>query len=103
MLKNSNNIIGIIVLYLILVASIGCAQNANDELISLNQEFSDLFQNGEYDHAIVVAKRAIEVAEKDASLHPPIVAASLSNLALLYYTLGRYDEAEPLFKRVLVV
>jgi tetratricopeptide (TPR) repeat protein len=36
------------------------------------------------------------------SLHPS-VATSLNNLALLYYSQGRYEEAEPLYLKALKI
>jgi tetratricopeptide (TPR) repeat protein len=75
------------------------ARDAGIEWNLLNQEVSDLYHAGKYDRAVTVAKKALEVAEKNVGPVHPDVAASLNNLALLYYTQGRYAQAEPLFKR----
>jgi tetratricopeptide (TPR) repeat protein len=79
------------------------ARDANIEWNLLNQEVSDLYHAGKYDRAITVAKKALEVAEKNVGPVHPDVAASLNNLALLYYTQGRYAQAEPLYKRALAM
>ena len=79
------------------------AQGAGIEWETLNQEVRSLYQNGQYDRAVVVAKKALEVAEKNVGPDHPDVAVSLNNLALLYDTQGRYAQAEPLYKRSLAI
>ena len=41
------------------------AQGAGIEWEILNQEVKSLYQQGQYDRAVVVAKKALEVAEKN--------------------------------------
>ena len=43
------------------------------------------------------------IREKALGPEHPDVGNSLNNLATLYYTLGRYAEADPLFKRALAI
>ena len=70
----------------------------------LNQQTASLFEQGKYDRAIVVAKKALEVAEREfVGPNHPAVAASLNNLAFLYHKQGEYAEAEPLYKRALPI
>ena len=69
----------------------------------LNQESMELYRTGQYDRAVVVAKKALEVAEKNVGPNHPDVATSLNNLALLYHTQGQYASAEPLYKRALTI
>ena len=52
---------------------------------------------GEVDKALVHWKRALEIAEK--SKDPKQLTTSLSNLAVIYFNLGRYEEAEKLLRR----
>ena len=52
---------------------------------------------------MVVAKTALEVAEKNAGPNHPDVATSLNTLASLYQVQGQYAEVEPLFKRSLAI
>ncbi len=79
------------------------AQGAGVEWDILNQEVTELYRTGKYDRAVVVAKKALEVAEKNVGPNHSDVAMSLNNLALLYYNQGQYAEVEPLYKRALAI
>jgi tetratricopeptide (TPR) repeat protein len=70
---------------------------------ALNQEAVDLYRAGDYDRALEVAKRALEVAGKALGPDHPDVAANRNNLAALYYAQGDYAQAGPLFKRALAI
>ena len=59
------------------------------------------YKTGNYGRAVVVAKKALEVAEENVGPYHPDVAASLNNLALLYDDQGYYAQAEPLYNRSL--
>lgn len=50
----------------------------------LNDEVEALYQQGSYDRAVVVAKKALQVAEQAHGTDHPDVATSLENLAALY-------------------
>ena len=78
-------------------------QGAGNEWDTLNQEAKELYRTGKYDRAVVVAKKALEVAEKNVDPNHPDVARSLNNLAAYYYTQGQYAQAEPLYKRALAI
>ena len=69
----------------------------------LNQEVVKLYRMGKYDRAVVVAKKALGMAEESVGLDRPDVATSLNNLAFLYETQGQYAQAEPLYKRSLAI
>jgi tetratricopeptide (TPR) repeat protein len=45
----------------------------------------------------------LEISEKALGPDNPDVAIALNNLAELYYNQGRYEEAEPLYKRALKI
>ena len=79
------------------------AQGVGIEWDILNQEVMELYRTGKYDRAVVVAKKALEVAEKKVGPNHPRVATSLNNLAALYETQGQYAQAEPLYKRALAI
>ncbi len=67
----------------------------------LNQQVNQLYSEGKFNEAILVAEQALILAK---SLHPgdhPDVATSLNNLAALYESQGRYEKAEPLFQQAL--
>jgi tetratricopeptide (TPR) repeat protein len=79
------------------------AQGAGIEWDILNQEVMDLYRAGKYDRAVVVAQKALQVAEQNVGPDHPDVATSLNNLAELYRTQGDYAKAEPLYKRSLAI
>ena len=81
----------------------GFAISQGIEWETLNQEVMDLYRAGRYDRAVVVAKKALEVAERNVGPDHSAVATSLNNLALLYNTQGQYAQAEPLYKRSLAI
>ena len=85
----------------LLLASPAAAQSV--EWKTLNQEAMTLYRQGRYDQAVVVAKKALEIAERDLGPNHPAVAASLNNLAELYRAQGQNALAEPLYKRSLAI
>ena len=88
---------------LCLATSSAWAEGAGIEWDVLNDEVMELLRTGKYDRGVVVAKKALEVAEQNVSSNHPDVATSLNNLALLYNTQGHYAQAEPLYKRSLAI
>ena len=93
----------VLVAVMCLTAAPAYTQGAGIEWKILNQEAMELYRTGKYDRAIVVAKKALEVAEKNVGPNHPDVATSLNNLAELYRTQGQYAQAEPLYKRSLAI
>ncbi len=91
------------VLLLLVATSLVAAQGADGEWNDLTKRVEELYRAGEYDRAVVVAKKAVEVAEKNVGPNHPDLATSLDSLALLYRTQGQYALAEPLYKRALVI
>jgi tetratricopeptide (TPR) repeat protein len=89
--------------YLGAMPSITHAQGAGIEWDILNQEVVELYRAGEYDRAVVIALKALEVAEQNVGSDHPDVAITLNNLAGLYRTQGEYAKAEPLYKRSLAI
>ena len=77
----------------------GLAISQGIEWETLNQEVMDLYRAGRYDRAVVVAKKALEVAERSVGQDHPNVATSLNNLAGLYRNTKRNEEAELLEAR----
>ena len=70
---------------------------------TLNDEVMSLYRQGRYDSAVVVAKRALQVAEQSVGPDHPTVATSLENMAALYRKTGREKEAEALEKRAAAI
>jgi tetratricopeptide (TPR) repeat protein len=60
----------------------------------LNQQVIQLYQQGKYNEAILLAEQALAIRKQQLGLN---------NLALLYYSQGRYSEAEPLYKQALAI
>ena len=75
------------------------AQGAGLEWDILNDEVKELYRTGKYDRGVVVAKKALEVAEQNVGPDHPSVATSLEHLAYLYRVTHRDAEAEPLEQR----
>jgi len=73
------------------------------EWSTLNDEVMSLYRQGRYDRAVVVAKKALQIAEQTVGPNHPSMATSLNNLATLYYSQGQYAQAEPLYKRSLAI
>ena len=94
--------IGMVAL-LMLTAMPAFSQGTGNEWEVLNQELMALYKKGEYDRAVIIAKKALEVAEKNHGKDHPVVATSLNTLAMLYYSQGQYAQAEPLYKRSLAI
>ncbi len=87
---------------LILAIIIPVHAQGNDGEI-LNQQVIELYRTGKYDLAVIVAKKALEVVEKNAEPYHPDAARSLNNLTVLYSIQGQYAQAEPLYKRSLAI
>ena len=59
------------------------------------------YDQGRYNKAEPLYKRALDIREKTLGSDHPYVAISLDNLANLYYNQGNLDKAEPLYMRAL--
>tara|TARA_R110002096_G_scaffold377231_2_gene571093 strand:- start:788 stop:1363 length:576 start_codon:yes stop_codon:yes gene_type:complete len=94
---------GLAALFLLLATSRIFAQSAGVEWEGLVQETSELYRSGNYERSLVVAEKALKVAEKNTGPGHPSVATSLNNLAGLYVDQRQYTEAELLYKRALSI
>ena len=79
-----NRIMTVAIMLLLAVPTLVHAQGAGIEWDSLNQEVMELYQQGKYDQAVLVAEKALEVANANLGPDHPDVATSLNNLAALY-------------------
>ncbi len=75
------------------------AQGAGIEWDILIQEVMELYRQGNYAKAVVLAHKALEVAQSNVGPDHPSVATSLENLAVLYRATKRDKEALELEKR----
>jgi tetratricopeptide (TPR) repeat protein len=96
------NLTALLVLLFIICTGIS-AYGQDIEWETLNKEAMSLYRQGSYDRAVIVAKKALQVAEQAVGPDHIDVATSLNNLAFLYSTQGQYAEAEPLYKRSLAI
>jgi tetratricopeptide (TPR) repeat protein len=62
-----------------------------------------LNQRAEYAQAEPLYQRALAIDERALGAEHPDTAASLNNLAVLYYDQAQYNDAEPLFRRALAI
>jgi tetratricopeptide (TPR) repeat protein len=60
-------------------------------------------EQGRYEDAESLKKRALTIGEKAWGPDHPVVANYLNNLAFNYANQSRYAEAEPLYKRALTI
>ncbi|MCX5971263.1 MAG: tetratricopeptide repeat protein, partial [Coprothermobacterota bacterium] len=75
----------------------------NTEWEMLNDEVKSLRSQGRYDRAIVVAKKALQVAEQEKGPNHSDVATILENLSELYRAQNQLAQAEPLYNRALAI
>jgi tetratricopeptide (TPR) repeat protein len=62
----------------------------------MNQAGYYLKQRAQYAEAEELYQRALSIREKVLGSEHPYIATTLNDLALLYYSQGKYAEAEPL-------
>lgn len=67
----------------------------------LNAEVLKLYREGKYDEALPVAKRVLELREKQLGGEDLKLAFALANLGNIYARKGNNKESEPLFTRAL--
>ncbi len=75
--------------------------DALTNFLQLTQRFSQLYEQGQYSQAVIVAEQALTLARQIWGEEHPNIAASLNNLAELYNSQGRYTEALPLYQQAL--
>ena len=85
----------------LLLAPPGAAEDREWE--RLDMEATSLYKNGEYDRALVPARKALESVERAFGPDHLYVAIPLETLALIYKEQGRYAEATPLAERSLAL
>jgi len=69
----------------------------------LNDKAAKLLQERRYADAIKVCEEAIQVATNTFTPDHPCIAISKNLLGTLYWTYGRFTEAEPLFRQALEI
>ena len=76
-----------------------------DRLLNLHYKTIGLMQDGRYQEAVGPAEEALKLARKIYEDEPDHqnVERCMRNLGVIYTKLGRYQEAEPLLRRVLAI
>jgi tetratricopeptide (TPR) repeat protein/CHAT domain-containing protein len=69
----------------------------------LNQEVMRLYNEAKFGEGSAIAEEALTLAREIWGDKHPNVATSLNNLASLYQSLNRYQEAEPLYQEALEI
>ncbi len=73
------------------------------EAEDLNHSVMRAYQVGEYERAVSLAQRSLEIRQSWLGPDHPDVAQSMNNLAVLYKAQRQYDAAERLYKRSLAI
>ena len=82
-------ILMVAVLWLLFASGAGVPTYAQStELERLNDEVNTLYKQGQYDRALVAARRALQVTEQAVGSNHPQVVLSLDNLAMVYEALA---------------
>ncbi len=100
---NKHTSIFVVFLALAFFAPPAFSFSAKFEWHKLNSEFNYLVQGEDYDRAIIVAKKAIEFAEKNVGPDHLDLIETIYNLARLHIHLRQEQEAEKLLKRALSI
>ncbi len=96
------SLVGVLCVMLVSALFIGCGQTGDSPWESYNEAGNDAHEKGNYAEAEKQFLAALREAEKFGP-EDPRLAASLNDLALLYYTQGKNAEAEPLYQRALAI
>ena len=57
------------------------------------------YNKGEYDKAIELYRKALEIKEKVLGKEHPSTATSYNNIGLAYYNKGKYDKAMEFYRK----
>ncbi len=68
------------------------AKAQQSEWQQLNQMFGELYKQGNYKQAAIVADQSLSAAEKSLGAEHLFVATSLNNLAAVYLAQGQYAQ-----------
>jgi CHAT domain-containing protein/Tfp pilus assembly protein PilF len=74
-----------------------------EEAKQLAQQADQHYKQGQYNEAILLVERVLQIIEKTLGQNHPYVAASLNNLGELYRIQGLYKDAETIFQRALTL
>jgi len=84
-------------------AFVGTGAAQKNEILALHAKVTELARAAKYAEALPFAERELAIAEKAFGPNHTAVAASLNDVARLYFQLGRFTEAEPYYRRTLLI
>src|SRR2546425_24382 len=73
------------------------------QLIALNTQVVEYYGDGRYREAVIIAKKACNLARQHLEKNDPEIALTLNNLAGVYESLSEYTEAEPLYEGAIAI
>jgi tetratricopeptide (TPR) repeat protein len=76
---------------------------AQDDMGSLYKRAMELYRKRDYQGALPRFEEALKLAEERYGKSSPLLSLELNNLGEVYRALGRYEAAEPLFKRAIAL
>jgi TonB family protein len=79
------------------------ASNDPEEAARLNDEVVKLFSGGKFAEALPLAKRVLELREKELGRQHPLVGGALLNLAAIEQKLGKTEDARGLLRRAVAI
>jgi tetratricopeptide (TPR) repeat protein len=80
------------------------AKDVKAKLAAANEKLGNLyFKERKYSEAAALYEEAVRVRESDQASDPRVLAQGLTNLATCYAAQGNYAQAEPLYRRALVI
>lgn len=71
------------------------------EAATLAKKVIELYKQGKYKEALPLAKRCVQIREKAFAPADDALRTAVNNLAEVYIALGKYEDAEPLFQRLI--
>jgi tetratricopeptide (TPR) repeat protein len=101
-MKSVNRIFTIVV-YLVILARVACAQSDLSTWKRLTRKASELIKLESYADAIPVAEDELRIAEKIFEPHDARLAISVQHLAEASQAMGKFSTAEPLWERALEI
>ena len=107
MARISLSLLSRVIMIALIFSTVVVAQPANSaalqEAAKLHAQVVQLYKENKLDEALPLAKRIVEIREKELSDGNHLLAVSYTNLAHIYRTKKKYDEAEKYFRRALKV
>lgn len=95
--------IAVIVLVLSIPIVYGVAHGDSMKWAFLSMVAESKFEAGQHTDAMIVAQKALEIAEHNIESDPSCVVISLNNLAKFHRIQGEYAVAETLYQRALKI